>query len=174
MERILVSACLIGRPVRYNGTDKKSGAAEILERWQKEGRLVPICPEVAVGFPTPRPPAEIRGAHSGIASDRQGADVLSGQAVVVENIGRDVSDLYVQAARDTVVLAKRNNCRHAVLTDGSPSCGSTFIYDGTFSGVKKPGMGTTTAALREAGVAVWAETQIAALDAKLRCGSETS
>ncbi len=169
-----MSACLMGRPVRYNGTDKKSGAAEILERWQQEGRLVPVCPEVAVGFPTPRPAAEIRATPGGGASDRQGTDVLSGQAVVVEDSGRDVSDLYVQAARDTVALAKRNNCDHAVLTDGSPSCGSTFIYDGTFSGVKKPGMGSTTAALRDAGITVWAETQIAALDAELRRRSATS
>ena len=60
MDRILVSACLLGRPVRYNGTDKASGGEDVLARWQREGRAVPVCPEVAVGFPTPRPPAEIR------------------------------------------------------------------------------------------------------------------
>ncbi len=60
MEKILISACLIGRPVRYNGSDKASGASDVLKLWQEEGRLVPDCPEVAVGFPTPRPPAEIK------------------------------------------------------------------------------------------------------------------
>ncbi|EBA11983.1 hypothetical protein RCCS2_11839 [Roseobacter sp. CCS2] len=162
MDRILISACLVGRPVRYNGTDKTTDAADIIARWGCEGRLVPLCPEIAVGFPTPRPPAEICGMDGG------GADVLAGTAQVVEDIGRDVSALYIRAAHDTVAFAKRYECRHAVLTDGSPSCGSTFIYDGTFSGVTRPGMGATTAALRQANVHVWPETQIAALDALLR------
>ena len=61
MERILVSGCLLGRKIRYNGTDKAVGKGEatnLLARWQEEGRLVPICPELSAGFSTPRPPAE--------------------------------------------------------------------------------------------------------------------
>jgi uncharacterized protein YbbK (DUF523 family) len=168
MERILISACLIGRPVRYNGTDKKSDAVDILERWQNEGRLVPICPEVAVGFATPRPPAEIQDVSNSARGTYDGADVLAGTARVVEDVGRDVTDLYVRAAHDTVALARRHGCRHAVLTDGSPSCGSTFIYDGAFSGVTKAGTGSTTAALRAANISVWPETDIAKLDAILK------
>ncbi len=160
MERILISACLLGRPVRYNGTDKASGAEEILAHWQGQGRLVPVCPEIAVGFPTPRPPAEI--THAG------GADVLAGQARVLEKTGQDVTSLYVRAAQETLKLAQKHGCRHAVLTDGSPSCGSSFIYDGSFGGIQKSGMGTTTAALRAAGITVWPETGVAALDALLR------
>ena len=164
MERILISACLAGRPVRYNGTEKKHGAADILSRWQDEGRLMLFCPEIAVGFPTPRPSAEIVGRHK----DRSGEAVLAGGARVVESTGADVSELYIQAARETVDFAKRHGCRHAVLTDGSPSCGSTFVYDGSFTGLRKPGIGTTTAALREAGVQVWPETAIPELDGLLR------
>lgn len=167
MDKILISACLLGRPLRYNGTAKASGADAILDAWQAQGRLVAICPEVAVGFPTPRPPAEIAALGGAPAGGLQGADVLAGQAAVVEKTGRDVSDLYRQAARDTVALATRHGCRHAVLTDGSPSCGSSFIYDGSFAGAIKAGMGTTTAALRQAGVRVWAETEIAALNTLL-------
>lgn len=168
MERIIISACLLGSPVRYNVTDKASGASKILERWKAEGRLVSVCPEVAVGFPTPRPPAEIRSQINGSPGDCQGVDVLAGRARVIEDIGNDVTDLYIQAAHDTVTLAKRYGCKHAVLTDGSPSCGSSFIYDGTFTNLTKPGMGTTSAALRAAGILIWAETQIAELDARLR------
>ena len=164
MERILISACLVGRPVRYNGTDKRHDAAEIISRWQDEGRLLLHCPEVAVGFPTPRPPAEIIGE----GDSYDGEMVLNGSARVVEDSGADVSGLYIQAARDTVDFAKRHGCCHAVLTDGSPSCGSTFIYDGSFTGTRKSGMGTTTAALRNAGVRVWPETAIPDLDALLR------
>ncbi|MDX8346575.1 DUF523 domain-containing protein [Cognatiyoonia sp. IB215446] len=167
MDKVLISACLLGRPLRYNGTAKASGADTILDAWQAQGRLVAICPEVAVGFPTPRPPAEIAALGDELNAALQGADVLAGRAAVLEKTGRDVSDLYRRAARDTVQLAARHGCRHAVLTDGSPSCGSSFIYDGSFAGVTKAGMGTTAAALRQAGVRVWAETEITALNALL-------
>lgn len=164
MKRILISACLVGRPVRYNGTDKRHDATEVIARWQDEGRLMLICPEVAVGFPTPRPLAEIKGEVGSF----DGSMVLTGSAHVVEETGADVSDLYIQAARHAVDFAKRHDCCHAVLTDGSPSCGSTFIYDGSFSGETKTGDGTTTAALRRAGIHVWPETAIAELDALIR------
>ncbi len=159
MERILISACLVGRPVRYNGTDKSHDAAEIVARWQGEGRLMLLCPEVSVGFSTPRPPAEIKANDDGCNGDM----VLNGSARVVEDTGVDVSELYIKAARETVDFAMRHGCRHAVLTDGSPSCGSTFIYDGSFTGKRKSGIGTTTAALRKVGVRVWPETAIAEL-----------
>jgi len=164
MERILISACLLGRPVRYNGTDKAHTAMDVIQRWQEEGRLIPICPEVAVGFPTPRPPTEIVGDTDSCDGDM----VLTGGARVLEDTGSDVSELYIQAARDTVDVARRLGCGHAVLTHGSPSCGSTFIYDGSFTGLRKAGFGTTTAALRKAGVRVWPETAIPDLDAFLR------
>jgi len=158
--RILISACLLGRKVRYNGSDKASGFQRILDRWQARGWLVPLCPEIAVGFATPRPPAEIQG-HGGAA-------VLDGKARITEDTGGDVTDLYVQAAQEAVALAQRNGCRHAVLTDGSPSCGSTFIYDGSFTGVREAGVGTTTAALQRAGIQVWPETAIPDLDRLLQ------
>lgn len=170
MQRVLVSACLLGRPVRYNGTEKLSGHA-VLERWQREGRVVSVCPEVAVGFPTPRPPAEIQLA-SGRGDDAvDGGDVLAGRARVMEDTGGDVTDRYLLAAHQTVELAKRHGCAHAVLTDGSPSCGSTFVYDGTFAGRIHPGAGSTTAALEAAGVRIWAESAIDELDQLLRTSS---
>ena len=164
MERILISACLVGRPVRYNGTDKSHDATDIISRWRDEERLILLCPEIAVGFPTPRPPAEIVGD----CDANGGESVISGAARVLEDTGTDVTSLYIRAAHDAVDFANRHRCRHAVLTDGSPSCGSTFIYDGSFKGAKKSGMGTTTAALRNAGIRVWPETAIHELDKLLR------
>lgn len=160
MTRILISACLVGRPVRYNGTEKSHSSTEIIARWQDEGRVVLHCPEVAVGFPTPRPPAEIVGKDL----RANGETVLHRRAYILEDTGANVSELYIKAARDTVELAARHGCRHAVLTDGSPSCGSTFIYDGSFTGKTKTGIGATTAALQRAGVRVWPETAISELD----------
>ncbi|WP_313626913.1 DUF523 domain-containing protein, partial [Atlantibacter hermannii] len=76
--KILVSACLMGFRVRYNGSDKANVIAQ-LARWQQEQRLVIHCPELAAGLPVPRPPAEI------IAAD--GKDVMFGQARIMENTG---------------------------------------------------------------------------------------
>ena len=65
MEKVLVSACLLGEPVRYNGRDKRC-EHDVLDRWLREGRVVAVCPEVAGGLPVPRPPAEIvNGAGGG-------------------------------------------------------------------------------------------------------------
>lgn len=164
MEMILVSACLLGRPVRYDGSDKRSDFRDILNRWQADGRVVPVCPEVSAGLPIPRPAAEITGGISPV----QGADVMAGTARVIDVNGRDITQSFTDAALHTVALAKRHGCRHAVLTDGSPSCGSTFIYDGTFSGTRRNGAGTTAAALMAQGIRVWPQSEIAHLDAMLR------
>jgi uncharacterized protein YbbK (DUF523 family) len=156
MERVLVSACLLGSKVRYNGSYRLNDHP-ILARWQAEGRIVQICPEVAAGFSTPRPPAEIRGAGDGRA-------VLHGQGQVVEQTGNDVTGRYLEAGQLALDLARETGCRYAVLTDGSPSCGSSFIYDGSFSGSRVAGRGTTTALLEANGIRVFSEGGIDELD----------
>ncbi|WP_445681494.1 DUF523 domain-containing protein [Radicibacter daui] len=152
MERILVSGCLLGQKIRYNGGDKALAHA-LLTLWQREGRLVAICPELSVGFATPRPAAEIADAGNGNS-------VLTGKARVIEQTGRDVSALYRAGAEMALSLARQQGCRFALLTDGSPSCGSSFIYDGSFSGARHDGEGVTVALLRQHGVTVFAEHQI--------------
>ncbi|MEZ2330907.1 DUF523 domain-containing protein [Mesorhizobium sp. RCC_202] len=156
MERILVSACLLGSKVRYNGSYRLNDHP-VLSRWQSEGRIVQICPEVAAGFSTPRPPAEIQGSGDGHA-------VLRGGGRVIERTGGDVTALYREAGQLALDLARETGCRFAVLTDGSPSCGSSFIYDGSFSGSRISGRGTTTALLEENGIRVFSEDQIDELD----------
>jgi uncharacterized protein YbbK (DUF523 family) len=159
IEKILVSACLLGRPVRYNGSAKPV-EHPVLEQWRREGRLVAICPELTAGFSVPRPPAEI-------SNNKDGKAVLIGDAQVFEATGADVTGLYVVGARAALALAHEHNCRYALLIDGSPSCGSGFIYDGSFSGRKHVGTGVTAALLRDNGVEVFAETEIDALSARL-------
>lgn len=83
--KLLVSACLMGFQVRYNGSEKAQLAAT-LSRWQQADRLVIHCPELAAGLPTPRLPAEILGGAGG--------DVLAGRARIVESDGRDVTGHY--------------------------------------------------------------------------------
>jgi len=164
MEKILISACLIGRPVRYDGR-AKTIESDILERWRAEDRLVPVCPEIMGGLPTPRPPAEIVGrttAHAG------GEAVLDRRAVIVEDIGNDVTASYLDGAVQALQIARDKGCRFAILTDGSPSCGSSFIYDGTFTGRQIGGVGIVTALLRRHQIAVFGEDRIAELDELLR------
>jgi uncharacterized protein YbbK (DUF523 family) len=147
VEKILVSACLLGSPVRYNGTDKKSNHP-ILQRWIDEGRVVSVCPEVLGGLGTPRPPAEI--VHIG------------GIRRVTANTGRDVTSEFERGAAEAVEQAVRHGARVAILKEGSPSCGSAYVYDGTFTSTRVDGAGVTTALLRDHGIRVFSEQ---ALDA---------
>lgn len=155
--KILVSACLLGRPVRYNGAAKPLGHPAI-ERWEAEGRIVSVCPELSAGFSVPRPPAEI-------SCGAAGAEVLAGTARVMDATGRDVTDLYVAGAEAALKLAEANGCAFALLIDGSPSCGSGFIYDGSFAGRRHAGNGVTAALLQQNGISVFSDTQIDALQA---------
>jgi uncharacterized protein YbbK (DUF523 family) len=158
--KILISACLLGQPVRYDGKGKPFSHPAI-ERWQSEGRLVTICPEMAGGMPVPRPPAEIEKGASGL-------DVLEGRARVLEVTGGDVTAEFIAGAEKALAFARANGCTHALLIDGSPSCGSLAIYDGSFSGVKHAGNGVTAALLEKAGIAVFSPADIDRLDALSR------
>ena len=145
-----MSACLLGQPLRYDG--RSSGHPDLLQLWQQQGRVVPLCPEVAGGLPTPRPPAEIPGG--------QGGAVLDGEARVVTVQGEDVSAEFLAGARLALELVRRHGIRVAVLKSGSPSCGNRKVYDGTFSGSKIDGEGVTSALLRREGVQVFSELEL--------------
>ncbi|MHA6822060.1 2-thiouracil desulfurase family protein [Ralstonia pseudosolanacearum] len=152
VHRVLVSACLLGQPVRYDGgTVIVEGG--ILARWQMEGRIVPMCPEMAGGLPVPRLPAEIHGEGGGAA-------VLRGTARVVEHHGHDVTDAFVRGAQRALAAAQEAGVRVAVLTERSPSCGSAFLYDGSFTDQLRHGEGVTAALLRQHGIGVFSQHQL--------------
>ena len=159
MERILVSACLMGHAVRYDGRSKPL-IHPAIDRWREEGRLVTICPEMSAGMAVPRPPAEIENSAAG-------EDVLAGTARVMEISGGDVTEGFRQAAENALALARETGCRYALLIDGSPSCGSGFIYDGSFSGGRHPGHGVTAALLQQAGIEVYSDREIDRLVVRL-------
>lgn len=159
MERILVSSCLVGRPVRYDGAAKPVGA-DLFARWRAEGRLVPVCPEVSGGLAVPRPPAEIVGGD--------GHAVLDGTAEVRTNSGVDVTAEFLRGAQLALDAARRSGVRIALLKEGSPSCGGSRIYDGTFSGTSTPGEGVTTALLEREGIRVFNENDLTAVEALLK------
>jgi uncharacterized protein YbbK (DUF523 family) len=160
MEKVLISACLLGDRVRYTGGDAKIESV-VVDRWIAEGRVVSLCPEVSGGLPVPRPPAEIIGA-SGFA-------VLDGFAVVLDGEGDDVTRQFMEGAEKALHLAKSHGVRIAVLKDGSPSCGRTYIHNGQFRGIKKKGEpGITAGLLQRHGIAVFSEYQIAQAEKKLQ------
>lgn len=154
LNKILVSACLMGFKVRYNGREKAHMIAQ-LSRWHEEQRLVIHCPELAAGLPVPRPPAEIMSAD--------GKDVMHGRARIYDVTGQDVTEHYQLAAWLALRTAQEAGCTAALLTDGSPTCGSHIIYDGSFSGIQTVGMGVAASLLSEHGIAVFSDTQIADL-----------
>ncbi|WP_026678877.1 DUF523 domain-containing protein [Fictibacillus gelatini] len=146
---ILISACLGGKECRYNGTHSLD---EPLQKLVEQGKAMLVCPELLGGFTTPRDPAEIRGGD--------GNDVLKGSARVVDQSGNDVTELYVKGAEETLKIAKSINAESVILKENSPSCGSSQIYDGNFSGTKISGIGVTTALLRKHGFKVISEMKL--------------
>ena len=150
-EKVLVSACLMGEPVRYDGASKGM-VSEVLNRWQREERLVMVCPEVAGGLSVPREPAEIVGGS--------GADVLRGEARLVTRSGADVTQAFVEGANRALEVVQRETIRWALLKARSPSCGSAHIYNGSFEGQLMSGEGVTAALLRAHGVEVFSEETI--------------
>ncbi|EPN1675216.1 DUF523 domain-containing protein [Cronobacter turicensis] len=150
INKILVSACLMGFKVRYDGSEKAQ-LIDQLRRWQKEQRLVIHCPELAAGLPTPRPPAEI------VSGDNKTQDR------VIEITGKDVTEHYQLGAWLALRTAQNAGCTAALLTDGSPTCGSQFIYGGSFSGRRKSGMGVAVSLLSAHGIAVFSENNLADL-----------
>ncbi len=145
---ILVSSCLAGFEVRYNGThclDKE------IHKLVEMNKVQTVCPELLGGFSTPREPAEIVGGD--------GEDVLAGKAKVFEKSGRDVTELYIKGAFTTLEKAKEVGATIVILKEFSPSCGSSMVYNGEFKGKKIVGVGVTTALLKRNGIRVVSETQ---------------
>lgn len=141
MRKILVSACLYGHAVRYDGKAKRL-SDEIFEKWQQEGRLIPVCPEVEGGLPVPRAPSEITGNK------------------VVNSEGRDVTSEYARGAEYALDLADKEQIAFAVMKEGSPACGSSRIYDGSFTGTEISGRGIAAGLLHQNGYEVFNELQL--------------
>ena len=127
-EKILVSACLLGTNCKYNGENNYS--KEIME-FLKDYEIIPVCPEIMGGLPTPRPASEIVG----------------NKVMTINN--NDVTQNYQKGAEETLKIAQLLGVKKALLKAKSPSCGNGKIYDGTFSGILIDGDGITTKLLKE-------------------------
>ena len=143
---ILVSACLAGFDVKYNGSHNLN---EKIKKWFEDKKVLPICPEVLGGLSIPREPAEIVGG--------EGEDVLDGHAKVITTSGIDVTEPFIKGAFETLKIAQECKATMVILKERSPSCGSSMIYGGEFNGTKKQGTGVTAALLKRNGIQVLSE-----------------
>lgn len=139
---ILVSACLLGLSCRY---DQKAKTDERVLAYLKDRAYIPVCPEQLGGLPTPRPKAEI-----------QAFDPL----LVLNQEGEDVTEAFERGAREVLKIARLFQANHAILKSKSPSCGSSQVYDGTFSGVLLKGQGVCSQLLRQDGIEVISERDL--------------
>ena len=142
MENILISACLLGLPCRYDG---KEGTALDVEKLRERYNLIPVCPEIFGGLETPRSPSERVGKR------------------VIMKSGRDVTENFSRGAHAALRLCEIFNCKAAILKERSPSCGSKGIYDGSFSGTLTDGLGVTAEYLLNNGIKVLGESEISEL-----------
>ena len=136
---ILVSACLLGCPCRYDGKSKPNAAVLAL---MEQHTLIPVCPEQAGSLATPRPPAECKNGG------------------VFTQSGTDITAQYRKGAEAALRLAELYHCDCAILKERSPSCGKESIYDGSFSRTLVVGDGVTAKLLREHGITVYGESEV--------------
>ena len=139
MKKLLISACLLGIPCRYDGRSVK---AVDIERLAENFELIPVCPEIYGGLSTPRTPSE-----------RVGDKTLMKD-------GRDVTENYIRGAEAAYALCESLGCTLALLKERSPSCGKNKIYDGSFTGTLIDGEGVTAEYLRERGIKIFGESEI--------------
>ena len=157
--RIAVSACLLGEACRYDGRAKVDEAVTALAGSHE---LVPVCPEVLGGLPTPRARCEIVAGDEAVRGAGAEAIHKAGDGVVrvMDEAGEDRTDAFAKGARKAVEAARKAGCELAILKSKSPSCGVGLVYDGTFTGTLVPGDGLAARAFREAGIRVVNETQL--------------
>lgn len=149
--KLIISACLYGYPVRYDGLAKPLAASQ-LQKLAKHYELLPLCPECLGGLPIPRPAAEIVGGS--------GKEVLAGQACIKTVDGEDLSSAFIAGAGLVLQEALAQGAKLAILKAGSPSCGAHQHYDGTFRSKLRDGQGVTAALLQSHGIQVISEDDL--------------
>jgi len=145
-DKILVSRCFLGENVRYNGKVIPL-KHPLLTLWQQQNRLIAVCPEVSGGLTVPREPAEQQVDNK-----------------IITTSGMDVSEQFTLGAKRALTLCQQYNIRFALLKESSPSCGSTLIYDGSFTNRKITGQGLTCKVLNRAGIKVFSENNLEELE----------
>ena len=132
---IVCSACLVGMACKYNG--KNNNVDERVVQLVKEGKAVPVCPEMLGGLEVPRIPSEIKGDK------------------VIMADGKDVSEAFEKGAQMALAITEAIKADTAILMPRSPSCGSDYIYDGQFCRRLIKGDGVFVRLLKNEGMKVY-------------------
>ena len=135
-KNIIVSACLLGVPCRYDG---KSKPCERVKALLDKYNLIPACPEVFGGLSTPRPPSERVGER------------------VINSLGCDVTENYKKGALAVLDLCRLYSADTAILKAKSPVCAHGELYDGSFTRTLRSGDGVLSELLIECGISVFSE-----------------
>lgn len=146
---ILVSACLLGHRVKYDGG---TNTHDLVLRYHERGQFLAICPECFALLPVPRPPMEL--FHT------TGDAVLAGKGKAFDRDGLDTTEYLRTGAQKVLKIAEAYGVRTAILKEGSPSCGVHVVHTGAFDGEKQPGMGVAAALLAAHGIRVYSEADL--------------
>ena len=139
MEKILVSACLVGDNTRYDG---KNCLNEEVMKLNEKFDFVLVCPEISGGLSVPRPRAEI----------------IDGKVFTEYKI--DITKKYLAGIDQILPVVKYFHITKAILKENSPSCGVHKIHNGKFNGGLIDGQGLLTKKLLEFGVEVYSENDL--------------
>ena len=147
--KVLISACLLGDNVKYSGGNNLTPElVTLLEKYNV--KIVKVCPECFAGLPIPRVPSEIRG------------DKVYGKD------GRDITKEFLVGAEKTYQVAKNKEIDFAILKERSPSCGNSYIDDGSFSGKVIQGQGLTVRKLNEENIVIFSEENLEEIEKYLQ------
>ena len=147
--KVLISACLLGDNVKYSGGNNLTPElVTLLEKYNVD--IVKVCPECFAGLPIPRLPSEIK------------------EGKVYSKDGRDITGEFLDGAEKTYEVVERKQADFAILKERSPSCGSSYIYDGSFSGKVIEGQGFTTRKLNEENIIVFSEENLEEIEKYLQ------
>ena len=130
---IAVSACLLGENCKYNGGNNYSEKVKVFVQGHE---VIPVCPEVLGGLPTPR----------------ESSEIVDG--VVRHRDGTSVDREFRRGAKIALAIVKEHGAELVILQSRSPSCGVNTVYDGTFTGKTIEGQGVFAALLKENGIKV--------------------
>ncbi|SFE26876.1 DUF523 domain-containing protein [Peptostreptococcus sp. D1] len=148
--KIIVSGCLLGNNCKYNGDNNYN--EDVIKFLENKDYIV-ICPEEMGKMNTPRPPSEIQFSKTA-------DEVFRNEAKVLNIEGVDVTKYFVDGANMALEIARRNDCKLAILKDGSPSCGSNYVYNGNFEGKRINGKGVCAQLFEKNGIKVISEYDV--------------
>ena len=103
-----ISACLLGRNVRYDGNHKQDHL--LIDAMYRYIEFVPICPEVECGFGTPREPFILVG------------DPRAPRLITTET-KKDYTQKMSDWSRQRVMDLEKENLWGFIFKSKSPSCG---------------------------------------------------